>query len=185
MYQHIRQVWRKPDKEMLRAKMTEWRGQSTVNKLEHPTRLDRARSLGYKAKKGFVIVRVRVLRGGRRRPKPNKGRKTRKQTIKLVLKMNYQWVAEQRAQKKFPNLEVLNSYKLGKDGHNYFFDVILVDYSKPEIKNDPTMNWITKKTNQNRVFRGLTSAGRKSRGLRSFTNNKVRPSLRAKNRQGK
>jgi len=100
--------------------------------------------------------------------------------------MNYQWIAEQRAQKKFPNLEVLNSYKLAKDGINYFFEVILVDYSRPEIKTDKTMNWITKKTNQHRVNRGLTSAGKKSRGLRSKSPmNKNRPSVRAGMGRGK
>ena len=35
---------------------------------------------------------------------------------------------------KFKNLEILNSYKLAKDGKHYFFEVILVDPAKPEIK---------------------------------------------------
>ena len=34
--------------------------------------------------------------------------------------MNYKWIAEIRAQKKFQNLEVLNSYNLSKDGKYYF-----------------------------------------------------------------
>ena len=80
--------------------------------------------------------------------------------------MNYQYIAEQRTAKKFTNLEVLNSYMLGKDGINYFYEVILVDPERPEIKNDRTMNWTTKQRNRGRVFRGLTSAGTKSRGLR-------------------
>ena len=100
--------------------------------------------------------------------------------------MNYRWVAEQRAQKKYDNLEVLNSYNLGKDGKHYFYEVILVDYSRPEIKNDKTMNWICDKTNQKRVHRGLTSAGKKSRGLRKKSpTNKNRPSVRAGKRRGK
>jgi len=100
--------------------------------------------------------------------------------------MNYQWVAEIRAQKKFPNLEVLNSYKLAKDGKYYFFEVILVDYSRPEIKNDKTISWICNKENQGRVYRGLTSAAKKSRGLRNRGRElKVRPSLRAWKRKGK
>ncbi|HLM70942.1 MAG TPA: 50S ribosomal protein L15e, partial [Thermoplasmata archaeon] len=40
-----------------------WRRENTVTRIEHPTRLDRARAVGYKAKGGFVIVRVRVRRG--------------------------------------------------------------------------------------------------------------------------
>jgi len=186
LYHYLRQAWKKPDSKKLRELMVEWRKENSVTKIDKPTRLDRARSLGYKAKKGFVVVRVRVLRGGRKRDRTNKGRRSKRHTIKKVLKMNYRWVAEQRAQKKYDNLEVLNSYNLGKDGKHYFYEVILVDYSRPEIKNDKTMNWICDKTNQKRVHRGLTSAGKKSRGLRKKSpTNKNRPSVRAGKRRGK
>ena len=186
MYHYIKQAWRKPDKERLRELMTTWRNQNRIVKIDKPTRLDKARALGYKAKKGFVVARVRLPRGGRQRDRTNKARKPRKHTIRKTLKMNYQWIAEQRAQKYFPNLEVLNSYDLAKDGRYYFFEVILVDYSRPEIQNDRTINWICKKTNQQRVHRGLTSAARKSRGLRNPGRNlKVRPSLRAWHRKGR
>ena len=80
--------------------------------------------------------------------------------------MNYKWIAEQRAARKFRNLEVLNSYMIGKDGINYFYEVILVDPERSEIKNDKKISWIAKPENRGRVFRGLTSAGKKSRGLR-------------------
>tara|TARA_Y100000310_G_scaffold316272_1_gene367768 strand:- start:1780 stop:2352 length:573 start_codon:yes stop_codon:yes gene_type:complete len=186
LYQHIRNAWKKPDPKKLRELMVIWRKDNAVKKIEKPTRLDRARSLGYKAKKGYVIARVRVVRGGRQRARTNKGRKSKRHTIKKVVKMSYKWVAEQRAQKKFPNLEVLNSYNLAKDGKHGFYEVILVDYSAPEIKSDKTINWITKKTNQHRVHRGLTSAGKKSRGLRNKSPmNKNRPSVRAGKRRGK
>ena len=100
--------------------------------------------------------------------------------------MNYRWIAEQRVARKFTNLEVLNSYQIGKDGVNYFFEVILVDPEMPEIKTDKNMAWITKAGNRGRPFRGLTSAGKKSRGLRNkSTQLKVRPSLRANQRRGK
>ena len=186
LYHQIRNAWKKPDIKILRERMIEWRKDLAVKKLEKPTRLDRARSLGYKAKKGFVVVRVRVLRGGRQRARTNKGRKSKRHTIRKVLKMNYKWVAEQRAQKKFPNLEVLNSYNLAKDGKHYFYEVILIDYSRPEIKNNRTTSWITNKTNQHRVHRGLTSAGKKSRGLRNRSpTNKNRPSVRSGHGRGK
>jgi len=186
LYYHLRNAWKKPDINLLRERMIEWRASNTVTKVDKPLRLDRARSLGYKAKKGYVIARVRIQRGGRQRPRTNKGRKTKRHTIKKVVKMNYKWIAEQRAQKKFKNLEVLNSYNIGKDGKHYFYEIILVDYSRPEIKNDKTINWITKKTNQHRVHRGLTSAGKKSRGLRDKSPmNKNRPSVRAGKRRGK
>jgi len=186
LYHYLRKAWKKPDIKTLRQKMIEWRKGNSIVKVEKPLRLDRARSLGYKAKKGFVIARIRIQRGGRKRPKPKKGRKTKKQTTKKVLKMNYKWVAEQRVQRKFPNLEVLNSYNIGKDGKYYFYEVILVDPNKPEIKNDKTINWICRPENKKRVLRGLTSAGKKSRGLRKKSPKlKVRPSIRAKGRKGK
>ncbi len=188
-YHYIKQTWKKPSEEQIaefRRKMVAWRAGNRIVKLEKPTRLDRARALGYKAKKGFIVARVVIERGGRRRPRHKKGRKSRTQTIRKVLKMNYQWVAEQRAQRKFINLEVLNSYKIGKDGKYYFFEVILVDPFKPEIQNDSDINWICKPESKNRVFRGLTSAAKKSRGLRTKSRNlKVRPSLRAWGRRGK
>lgn len=162
---YLRQAWKKPDIKVLRQRMIKWRKSPVIVKVDKPLRLDRARALGYKAKKGFIVARVRLLRGGRKRPKRKKGRRSKRQTIRKTLKMNYQWVAEQRAARKFRNLEVLNSYKIGKDGINYFFEIILVDPARPEIKNDRTINWICNPKNQNRALRGLTSAAKKSRGL--------------------
>ena len=187
MYHHIGELWKKPSREFMQEKLIEWRKGNGVVKVEKPLRLDRARALGYKAKKGIVMVRVRLKRGGRRRRRYGvKGRKSRKQTIRKMLKMNYRWVAEIRAARKYKNLEVLNSYWIGKDGKYYFFEIIMVDPSKPEIVNDRTLRWIANSANSKRAERGLTSAAKKSRGLRSKSDNlKVRPSLRAWDRTGK
>ena len=183
---YLRQAWKKPDKERLRELMIKWRAGKRIEKVSKPLRLDRARALGYKAKKGFVILRVCILRGGRKRSVPNKKRKTTNQSVRKILKMNYKWVAEQRAQRKYPNLEVLNSYPLAKDGKFYFYEIIMVDPSKPEIKSDRTTKWIVKKANKKRALRGLTSSAKKSRGLRKKSHElKVRPSLRAHHRKGK
>ncbi len=166
IYYYIRKAWKKPDKKILRERMIEWRHSPVFTKVEKPIRLDRARVLGYKDKKGFVIIRVRIKRGGHKRPRPNKGRRGKRMHIRKNLQMNYKWIAEQRVAKKYKNLEVLNSYKIGKDGVNYFFEVICVDPAKPEIKNDKTINWICEPKNKKRAMRGLTSAAKKSRGLR-------------------
>ena len=166
MYHYIQKAWKKPDKTILRQRMIEWRKSGVFTKVEKPLRLDKARALGYKAKKGFVIIRVRVKRGGHKRPRPNKGRRSKRMHIRKNLQMNYRYISEQRVAKKYRNLEVLNSYLIGKDGQHYFYEIICVDPSKSEIKNDRTINWISKSTNKNRVFRGLTSAAKKSRGLR-------------------
>ena len=186
----MREAWRKPDTETMRSRMISWRAGEAISVVDKPLRLDRARSLGYKAKKGFVVARVRILRGGRTRKRAGvKGRKTRKQTIRKTLKMSYRWVAEMRASKYFNNLEVLNSYWIPEDGKHYFFEVILVDPNIPEIKSDRTMRWLYAGTNTGRVERGLTSAAKQSRGLITKRGNspklKVRPSLRAWDRRGK
>jgi large subunit ribosomal protein L15e len=165
-YHYIAKAWKKPDTETLRKRMIDWRKGDVFTRVEKPLRLDRARAVGYKDKKGIVVVRVRIKRGGHARPRPVKARKGSRMHTRKNLKMNYKWIAEQRASKKYKNLEVLNSYQIGKDGINYFFEVILVDPKRPEIKNDNTINWICSPKNKNRAIRGLTSAAKKARGLR-------------------
>ncbi len=186
LYHYIREAWKKPDIKVLRERMIIWRKEQVFVKVEKPLRLDRARSLGYKSKKGFVIIRIRIKRGGHKRPRPNKGRRSKRLHARKTLKMSYKWIAESRVQKKYKNLEVLNSYLIGKDGIHYFYEVICVDPQKSEIKNDKIINWITKPANKNKALRGLTSAGKKSRGLRNKNPaNKSRPSVRAGGRKGK
>ena len=186
MYHYMREAWKKPDMKILRERMIGWRSSGVFTKVDKPLRIDRARSLGYKDKKGFVIVRVRLMRGGHRRPRPNKGRRGKRLHTRKNLRMNYQWIAEQRVARKYRNLEVLSSYQIGKDGINYFYEVILVDPERPEIKNDKTMSWIAKPGSRGRAFRGLTSSAKKARGLRSKSREiKTRPSLRARGRLGK
>lgn len=186
MYHYIKKAWKKPEKKALRERMIKWRKEENYKKVEKPLRLDKARALGYKAKKGFAIVRVRIKRGGHKRPRPNKGRRSKRLHTRKNLRMNYKWIAEQRVAKRYPNLEVLNSYKIGKDGIHYFYEVILVNPNAPEIKSDKDINWITKKSHKKRAHRGLTSSGKKSRGLRNKNpQNKSRPSLRANKRRGK
>jgi large subunit ribosomal protein L15e len=183
---YLKQAWKKPDAKTLRERMTSWRAEPVQIKVDKPLRLDRARALGYKDKKGFVVIRIRVKRGGHKRPRPNKGRRGKRLHARKTLKMSYKWIAEQRVQNKHKNLEVLNSYMVGKDGVNYFYEVICVDPSKPEIKSDKNTKWVKNPANKNRVLRGLTSAGKKSRGLRSKNpQNKSRPSVRAGKRRGK
>ena len=67
---------------------------------------------------------------------------------------------------------------VGEDGKHKFFEVILVDPHHPVIVNDPKIKWINEVQHTGRVYRGLTSAGRKTRGLRKkgIGTEKVRPS---------
>jgi large subunit ribosomal protein L15e len=90
-------------------------------------------------------------------------------------------IAEERAARKLPNLEVLNSYWVGEDGRSKWFEIIMVDPHHPAITADKDINWISQKQNKRRVFRGLTSAGKKVRGLRrkGWGAEKLRPSKKA------
>ena len=84
----------------------------------------------------------------------------------MTLSKSLQSIAEERAQKHYPNLEVLNSYWVGEDGQQKFYEVILIDPAAPEIIADPAVQWITSAAHKGRVYRGLTRAGRDGRGLR-------------------
>jgi large subunit ribosomal protein L15e len=102
----------------------------------------------------------------------------------MTLLKSLRRIAEERAQKHHPNLEVLNSYWVGEDGKQKFYEVILVDPNHPEIVNDPQIAWITAPVHKGRVYRGLTSAGTEGRGLRwkGKGAERFRPS-RARNRR--
>jgi len=169
MYHYIAELWKKPSdgelRELMKERLIKWRRQPAVVRVEKPTRVDRARSLGYKAKLGFIVVRVRVRKGGRRRPRPNKGRRPKRMGVYgYAPAKSIRLIAEERAARKYPNLEVLNSYYVGEDGVYKWYEVILVDPNHPAIKSDKDVKWIT--SHRGRVFRGLTSAGKKMRGLR-------------------
>ncbi len=186
IYKYIKELYKKPKanlNELWKKRLIEWRRSSVVVRIERPTRIDKARSLGYKAKKGFFVVRVRVKRGGRKRPKLRSGRRSKTQRRKKIVGKSYRWIAEERAAKNFKNCEVLNSYEIAKDGLYYWFEVILID--KVIVRTYPGYGWVG--DSRGRVFRGKTSAGKKSRGLRHKGKGaeKLRPSLRAHSRKGK
>jgi large subunit ribosomal protein L15e len=90
-------------------------------------------------------------------------------------------IAEERTARKFPNLEVLNSYWIWEDGRYKWFEVILVDPNHPVIQSDKNINWICETSHRGRVFRGLTSSGKEVRGLRNKGRGaeKFRPSRKA------
>ncbi len=148
-------------------RLLQWRQEHTVTRVDHPTRLDRARAVGYRAKEGFVVVRVRVRRGGQRKRAIIAGRRPKhKGILRMTLAKSLRRIAEERAQKHYPNLEVLNSYWLGEDGKQKFYEIILVDPDHPQVIADRKIDWIGAPAQSGRVYRGLTSAGREGRGLR-------------------
>ncbi|MGA9840403.1 MAG: 50S ribosomal protein L15e [Thermoplasmata archaeon] len=167
MARSFRQTLGEEGSQLRHERLLAWRRENTVTRLEHPTRLDRARALGFKAKGGFVLVRVRVRRGGQRKRAIIAGRRPKhKGVARMTLSKSLRRIAEERAQKHYPNLEVLNSYWVGEDGKQKFFEVILLDPDHPEILADRQTAWIAAPVQKGRVFRGLTSAGKEGRGLR-------------------
>ncbi|MDD5317238.1 MAG: 50S ribosomal protein L15e [Candidatus ainarchaeum sp.] len=168
-----------------RARLAEWRKQPVVARAGRPTNIARARELGYKAKQGVIVVRARVGRGRRKRPKPDLGRKPTKSGRFFSPAKSLQRQAEEKASSKFVNMEAIGSYWVGQDGENKFFEIILIDRSHPAIMGDRQLSGMA--AQRGRAFRGLTAAGKKGRGLtvKGIGAEKLRPSLRAWNKRGK
>ena len=144
-YKYVRDVWKKPKEnlaDLWKERLIEWRQDPVTLRIERPTRIDRARSLGYKAKQGYLVVRQRVIRGGHERPKIVGGRRPKHNRRRMILDKTYQRIAEERTSKKYPNCEVLNSYFVAKDGIYYWYEIILVDRSHPSILADHRISWI-------------------------------------------
>lgn len=191
MYEYIRDQWKKPDtsfKSPQQQRLITWRKEENFFRVEKPLRIDRARSLGYKAKQGYIVVRAKVRRGSLRKHPVRRGRRPAASGItKITAAKSIKRIAEERTSKKFPNMNVLNSYWVGEDGRYHYYEVILVDPHHPVIIKDPKINWITNPSNKRRVLRGKTSAGRKGRGLHHKGKGveKARPSIRANQGRGK
>merc|ERR1712010_105356 len=115
-------------------------------------------------KQGYVIYRVRVRRGGRKRP-VQKGRVYGKPRNSGRLRK----IKKPRTHKS-----------IGQDASYKFYEVILVDPAHKAIRRDPRINWIVSPKHARRERRGLTTTGRKSRGMsqRGHKANKLRPSIR-------
>lgn len=92
-YKYIEELYRKKQSDLLRflqrIRCWQFRQLSSIHRASRPTRPDKARRLGYKAKQGFVIYRVRVRRGGRRRKAP-KGATYGKPTNQGVNQLKFQ-----------------------------------------------------------------------------------------------
>ncbi len=162
---------------LLKQRIVEWRRQSPVERVQKPTNVARARELGYKAKQGVIIARVRVDRGLSKRRKIKAGRKPSKEGRFYAFRKSLKVRAEERASNKFTNCEALNSYFVGEDGNYKFFEVILLDRTHPSVMNDPDYSSVI--AQHGRANRGITSAGRKFRGLlhKGFGTTQSRPSV--------
>merc|ERR1712048_578023 len=184
-YKYLSELANKKQSDVMRflARLRTWeyRQLPAIHRCTRPSRPDKARKLGYKAKQGLLIYRVRIKRGDRKKRvakgivygKPvnqgvNKCKKTR----------NLRSVAEERIGRKCGGLRVLNSYWVTQDASHKWFEVIMVDPFHKCVRDDPRINWICKNTMKHRELRGLTAAGRRARGLRvkGKRASKIRPS---------
>jgi large subunit ribosomal protein L15e len=191
-YSHIKDAWRDPDDgklaELQWQRKQDWRDEGAIERIDRPTRLDRARELGYKAKQGVVVARVSVRKGTARKQRPNKGRRSKRMGVNRIgRRKSLQRIAEERSSRKFRNLRVLNSYWVGEDGSQKWFEIVMLDPNHPAIENDDDLNWICDDSHKGRAFRGKTSAGKQGRGMgsRGTGTEHTRPSISGDRNRGK
>ena len=168
---------------ILRIRAWEYRQLPKMVRLSHPSNPVKARALGYKAKQGYVVVRIRTRKHSMKRDavKGKLHRKPKNTGVYVKNDRSTQTIAETRVCKEHPNLRILGSYWVAEDGTYKFFEVLLADPFHNAIRNDGKMNWICEGKHKRKDAQGLTSSGRKSRGLRGrgVKYDKNRPSKRA------
>lgn len=138
MYRQISREWRsltKNSSTVFKQRAILWRRGATVVRVERPSRLDRAKALGYKAKQGIIVVRIKVSRGGMRQKRPTSGRRPKHMGV-LKIKGHFSSgdTAERRVSEKYPNTKVLGSYPVYQDGKFIWHEVILADLNHPSLK---------------------------------------------------
>jgi large subunit ribosomal protein L15e len=180
---YVKQAFNNPSEEqeqLQHERLVQIRKEDATVRLEHPTRIDRARAIGYKAKHGIVVVRQRVRRGKHVRPDIKGGRRPSRFHQDKNLHKNYQQIAEERVSDAYQNCELMGSYLVAEDGYYLWYECVLVDRNHPEVIADKRLIGIAAQTG--RAYRGVTSAGRKGRGLRNkgIGAEKLRPSKKAR-----
>jgi len=140
MYSQISKTWQSIFHEKagnIRVRAIELRKEPAMMRVERPWRLDRARSLGYKAKEGVVVIRARVSRGGMRKKRPSSGRRPKHMgVVKIKSDVSSQTVAEHRVSQRFVNMKLLGSYLVWKDGKHAWYECVLIDPQHPAILKD-------------------------------------------------
>lgn len=125
----------------------------------------RAKTLGYRSIGGMMIYRAKVRKGMMRKGLINKKRKPRGMGMKKKsLNVSMISMAERKVQRKCPNLEVFNSYWVAQSGKHNWYEVIMIDPYNPHVVARSQFDHF-RNQGRRRVFRGLTTAGRKSRVL--------------------
>lgn len=162
MYKHMEQSFAQGYHErsaLYRQRLAKWNAESPVIRVSKPTNIARARKLGYKAKQGIIVVRVRVKGGTKKRAAHGGGRKPSKSGRFFSRKKSTQAIAEERASRKFINTEVLNSYFAGQSGSRKYYEIILLERGNVHLLGDA--QYASVLNQRGRAFRGLTAAGKR------------------------
>merc|ERR1711991_536874 len=148
-YTYMNEMWKKKQSDVMRflqrIRCWEYRHQNRLVRVPHPTRPEKARRMGFKRKAGYVVYRIRVRRGGRKRPVHRGicyGKPKTAGVNQLKNKKNTQSIAEEKVGRAIGSLRVLNSYWVNQDGTYKWFEVVCVDPSHSAIRYDPRINWI-------------------------------------------
>merc|ERR1712002_955776 len=172
-YKYMTELYRKKQSDvlryLLRIRCWQYRQLAKVHRVPRSTRPDKARRLGYKNKQGFVIYRIAMRRGGRKRPVPKGCPYGKPKTSGGVKQQkpvrNLQSIAEERVGRRVQGLRVLSSYWVGQDSTYKYYEVIMIDIHHKAITRDPKINWMCGNVQKHRELRGLTTAGKSSRDL--------------------
>ena len=108
-----------------RERLSRWRDGKSVQRVANPSNPVRARELGYLAQKGFAVALVRIKRGKRARRKADLGRKPAKNRKFVNPGRAMTYYAEEKAKRRFPNMQILNSYFVASDGVHKYFEIIM------------------------------------------------------------
>jgi len=109
----------------LRERVVGWRKQNAITRIDKPSRLQRARRLGYKAKQGIVVIRMRVGTGGMRKQRPTGGRRPKHLGVtRIKADDDMKTVAERRVLQMHVKKELDLIIFLLVLGLHYFFHLL-------------------------------------------------------------
>ena len=148
-------------KSLMQKRTIEYRKEiKSVVKIKRPTNITAAKQVGYKAKNDIIVARVRVRKGSGTYSRPkNKRRPKRQGQAKLTRRKSTQAMAEEKASKKFENMEAIGSYKIAEDGKSHYYEIVLVDRDSKVIAKDKELKFL-KVGQKGRAERGKTKAGK-------------------------
>ncbi len=108
-----------------KARLIKWHKGRPIVRVDGPTNIPRARTLGYKATKDIIVVRVRISKGKRVRRRADLGRKPGKNRKEVNPGAPLSYYAVVKAANRFSNLSPLGVYLAGETGTDKYFEIIM------------------------------------------------------------